>query len=50
MRFEMLLDLVGQYYERGFTEQIIYLPGPDQARVAEAAAEALPDLRSALVR
>ena len=44
-----LLDLVGQYYERGFTEQIIYLPGPDQARVAEAAAEALPELRSALV-
>jgi F420-dependent oxidoreductase-like protein len=45
-----LLELVGQYYERGFTEQIIYLPGPDQARVAEAAAEALPELRSALVR
>jgi F420-dependent oxidoreductase-like protein len=45
-----LLDLVGQYYERGFTEQVIYLPGPDQARVAEAAAEALPELRSALVR
>jgi F420-dependent oxidoreductase-like protein len=47
---KQLLDLVGQYYERGFTEQIIYLPGPDQARVAEAAAEALPELRSALVR
>ena len=45
-----LLDLVGQYYERGFTEQVIYLPGPNQARVAEAAAEALPELRSALVR
>ena len=45
-----LLDLVGQYYERGFTEQVIYLPGPDQARVAEAAAEALPELRNALVR
>jgi len=45
-----LLDLVGQYYERGFTEQVIYLPPPDQPRVAEAAAEALPDLRSALVR
>jgi F420-dependent oxidoreductase-like protein len=45
-----LVDLVGQYFERGFTEQIIYLPGPDQARVAEAAAEALPELRSALVR
>jgi alkanesulfonate monooxygenase SsuD/methylene tetrahydromethanopterin reductase-like flavin-dependent oxidoreductase (luciferase family) len=45
-----LLDLVGRYYERGFSEQVIYVPGPDQARVAEAAAEALPDLRSALVR
>jgi F420-dependent oxidoreductase-like protein len=45
-----LLDLVGQYFERGFTEQVIYLPGPDQARVAEAAGEALPELRSALVR
>ena len=45
-----LLDLVGQYFERGFTEQIIYVPGPDPARVADAAAEALPELRSALVR
>ena len=45
-----LLDLVGQHYERGFTEQVIYVPGPDQARVARAAAEALPELRSALVR
>jgi F420-dependent oxidoreductase-like protein len=45
-----LLDLVGRYYERGFSEQVIYVPGPDQARVAEAAAEALPELRSALVR
>jgi F420-dependent oxidoreductase-like protein len=45
-----LVDLVGQYYERGFTEQVIYLPGPDQLRIAEAAAEALPELRSALVR
>jgi F420-dependent oxidoreductase-like protein len=45
-----LLDLVGQYYERGFTEQVLYLQGPDQARVAQAAAEALPELRSALVR
>jgi len=45
-----LVDLVGQYYERGFTEQVIYLSPPDQARVAEAAADALPELRSALVR
>jgi F420-dependent oxidoreductase-like protein len=45
-----LVDLVGQYHERGFTEQVMYLSGPDQARVAEAAAEALPELRSALVR
>jgi len=45
-----LLDLVGRYYERGFTEQVIYLSGPDQARVAEAVAEALPELRSAPVR
>jgi F420-dependent oxidoreductase-like protein len=45
-----LLDLVGQYYERAFTEQVIYLPGPDQARVASAAADALPEMRSALVR
>ena len=45
-----LLDLVGQYFERGFTEQIIYVAGPDPARVADAAAEALPELRSALVR
>jgi len=45
-----LLDLVGQYYERGFTEQILYLPGPDHVRIAEGVAEALPELRSALVR
>ena len=45
-----LLDLVGQYFEHGFTEQVIYLPGPHHVRVAEALAEALPELRSALVR
>ena len=45
-----LLDIVGQYFERGFTEQVIYLPGPDHVRVAEGVAEALPELRSALVR
>jgi len=45
-----LLDLVGRYFELGFSEQIINLQGPDHARVAEAAAEALPELRSAPVR
>jgi F420-dependent oxidoreductase-like protein len=45
-----LLDLVGRYLEVGFTEQIINCSGPDHARVAAAAAEALPELRSALVR
>jgi F420-dependent oxidoreductase-like protein len=45
-----LLDLVGRYLASGFTEQIINCAGPDHARVAAAAAEALPDLRSALVR
>src|SRR5213080_1214563 len=42
-----LVDLVGRYLEAGFTEQIINCQGPDHARVAEAAAEALPELRSA---
>jgi len=45
-----LVDLVGQYVELGFSEQVINVRGRDQARVAEAAAEALPELRSALVR
>ena len=45
-----LIDLVGRYLELGFTEQIINCQGPDHARVAAAAAEALPELRSALVR
>jgi hypothetical protein len=44
-----LLDLVGRYFELGFTEQIINLQGPDHAHAAEAAAEALPQLRRALV-
>jgi len=44
-----LVDLVGLYVELGFSEQVINVRGPDQARVAEAAAEALPELRSALV-
>jgi F420-dependent oxidoreductase-like protein len=45
-----LVDRVGRYLELGFTEQIINCQGPDHARVAAAAAEALPELRSALVR
>jgi F420-dependent oxidoreductase-like protein len=45
-----LMDLVGQYVELGFSEQVINVRGPDHARVAEAAADALPELRSALVR
>jgi F420-dependent oxidoreductase-like protein len=45
-----LVDRIGSYIQAGFTEQIINCQGPDRARVAEAAAEALPDLRSALVR
>jgi len=44
-----LVDVVGQYIELGFSEQVINVRGPDHARVAEAAAEALPELRSALV-
>jgi F420-dependent oxidoreductase-like protein len=45
-----LVDLVGRYFELGFTEHVINCQGPDHARVAAAAAEALPELRSALVR
>jgi F420-dependent oxidoreductase-like protein len=45
-----LVDRIGRYLELGFTEQIINCQGPDHARVAAAAAEALPELRSALVR
>ena len=45
-----LVDLVGRYLEAGFTEQIINCQGPDHARVAEAAAEALPELRTVPVR
>lgn len=45
----VLIDLVSRYAELGFTEQIINCQPPDQARVAEAAAEALPDLRRTIV-
>jgi F420-dependent oxidoreductase-like protein len=45
-----LVDRIGRHLELGFTEQIINCQGPDHARVAAAAAEALPELRSALVR
>lgn len=44
-----LLDVVSKYVENGFTEHIINCQPPDHARVAEAAAEALPDLRNAAV-
>jgi F420-dependent oxidoreductase-like protein len=44
-----LLDAVSKYVENGFTEHIINCQPPDHARVAEAAAEALPDLRNAVV-
>jgi hypothetical protein len=45
----VLVDLVSRYAEVGFTEHIINTQPPDQARVAEAAAEALPDLRKTIV-
>ena len=45
-----LVDRIGRHLGLGFTEQIINCQGPDHARVAAAAAEALPELRSALVR
>ena len=43
-----LVDLVSRYAEAGFTEHIIYAQA-DHVRVAEAAAEALPDLRRVAV-
>jgi F420-dependent oxidoreductase-like protein len=45
----VLLDSVYGYAEAGFTEHIINGQPPDQARVAAAAAEALPDLRRTVV-
>jgi len=45
-----LVDRVGRHLELGFTEQIINCQGPDHARVAAAAAEALPELRGVVVR
>jgi len=45
----VLLDSVYGYAEAGFTEHIINCQGPDYARVAAAAAEALPDLRRTVV-
>ncbi|HEY9287464.1 MAG TPA: TIGR03560 family F420-dependent LLM class oxidoreductase [Candidatus Dormibacteraeota bacterium] len=44
-----LLDTVSKYVENGFTEHIINCQPPDHARVAEAAADALPELRHAVV-
>ena len=40
-----LVQTVGSYAERGFTEQIVYVAGPDAVRLAEETAKALPDLR-----
>jgi F420-dependent oxidoreductase-like protein len=45
-----LVDRIGGFIQAGFTEHIINCQGPDHARVAYAAAEALPDLRGVLVR
>src|ERR1700737_1527269 len=45
-----LVDRVGRHLALGFTAQIINSQGPDHGAVAAAAAEALPELRSALVR
>lgn len=44
-----LFDRVTRYAEAGFTEHIIGIQGPHHGRVAEAAAELLPDLRAAVV-
>jgi F420-dependent oxidoreductase-like protein len=40
-----LLDESARYLELGFTEQVIYLRGPDPGRVAGKVAELLPELR-----
>ena len=42
----VLIDQVSRYAEAGFSEHIINCQGPEFGRVAAAAAEALPDLRS----
>jgi len=44
-----LVDRILRYAEAGFTEHIINCQAPDHARVAAAAAEALPDLRKTVV-
>jgi len=41
----LLLDESARYLELGFTEQVIYLRGPDSVRVAGKVAELLPELR-----
>jgi probable F420-dependent oxidoreductase len=41
-----LLDTISRYAEAGFSDHIIYCRGSDPGKVAEAAAEALPDLRA----
>ena len=42
---EELIEKAGSMLGQGFTEQIIYIPGGGVAAVADAAAQALPDLR-----
>jgi F420-dependent oxidoreductase-like protein len=42
---EQLLDVSGQYYELGVTEQVVYLRGDRPDRLAEQIAGVLPDLR-----
>lgn len=44
-----LTDRVSSYAEAGFTEHIIGVQGPNHGKVAEAAAEMLPDLRRVVV-
>jgi F420-dependent oxidoreductase-like protein len=40
-----LLELAGQYYELGVTEQVVYLRGEHPDQLAEKIAEVLPELR-----
>ena len=44
-----LVDRVARFAELGFTEHIIGVQGPDHGRVAQTAAELLPDLRRVVV-
>ena len=44
-----LAERVAGYTHAGFTDHIIGVQGPDHGRVAEAAAEMLPELRRTVV-